>query len=145
MAHPLRHALPVSRIFDSVAITHRAMDYHLERQNVLASNVANVDTPGFRPFELVREDAPAGDESGSLRLRTTDEAHVRSGRAGGPGPFRLAESEERVVNPGNDGNAVSLEREMSKVAANQLRYEGAVRIVRRQLGMLRYAANDGNG
>ena len=56
----------------------------------------------------------------------------------------LTESEEQVVSPGNDGNAVSLEREMSKVAANNIRYEGAVRIVRSQLGLLRYAANDGH-
>ena len=33
---------------------------------------------------------------------------------------------------------------MSKVAANNIRYEGAVRIVRSQLGLLRYAANDGH-
>ncbi|MEC7518364.1 MAG: flagellar basal body rod protein FlgB [Myxococcota bacterium] len=129
-------------IFQSVALTHRALDYHLERQNVLASNVANVDTPGFRPLELVREDVPT-EAPGTLRLETTHGAHVgQSGDA--TRPFVLTESEEQVVNPGNDGNAVSLEREMSKVAANNIRYEGAVRIVRSQLGLLRYAANDGH-
>ncbi len=130
-----------SPLFQSVALSHRALDYHLERQNVLASNVANVDTPGFRPQELVREDLPS-EERGRLRLSTTDGAHVGGTR--GSEAFRLAEAEEQVVNPGNDGNSVSLEREMSKVAANQLRYEGAIRIVRSQLGLLRYAANDGH-
>ena len=130
-------------LFHDVALTARALDYHLERHNVLASNVANVDTPGFRPLELVREPAP-GPGAGALPLRATHPGHL--GRpAGGPPPFRLRASEERVVSPGNDGNAVSLEREMSKVAANQLRYEGAVRIVRSQLGLLRYAASDGQG
>jgi flagellar basal-body rod protein FlgB len=133
----------VSHLFDHVAVTHRALSYHLERHNVLASNVANVDTPGFRPLELVREDTPA-EPAGSLRLRATHARHL-GGRGQALPPFRLAEARERVVNPGNDGNAVSLEREMSKVAANQLRYEGAVRIVRSQLGLLRYAANDGHG
>lgn len=130
----------MTALFANVSQTHRAMDYHLERHNVLASNVANVDTPGFVPLELVREDRarPRG-----MRLAATQPGHL--GRRGEQTPFRLASASERVVNPGNDGNAVSLEREMSKVAANQLRYEGAVRIVRRQLGLLRYAANDGNG
>lgn len=132
----------MTSLFHDVHVSHRALDYHLERQNVLASNVANVDTPGFRPLELVREDLPEP-ERGRLRLRTTDDGHLGYRRE--LGPFRLAQAEERVVNPGNDGNAVSLEREMSKVAANELRYEGAVRIVRKQLGLLRYAANDGNG
>lgn len=131
----------MTALFNSVALSHRALSYHLERQNVLASNVANVDTPGFRPMELVREDTPAT-EGGRLRLTATHAGHL-GGRRGELGPFRLAESEERVINPGNDGNAVSLEREMSKVAANQLRYEGAIRIVRSQLAQLRYAANDG--
>ena len=130
----------MTEIFRGVNNLQRALDYHLERHNVLASNVANVDTPGFRPLELVREDVPRN-ERGRLRLRTTNGRHVGGPR--GPGEFRLAESEERVANPGNDGNAVSLEREMSKVAANQLRYEGAIKIVRSQLGLLRYAANDG--
>jgi len=133
----------MTSLFHGVSQVHRALDYHLERHNVLASNVANVDTPGFRPQELVREGA-AADDTGTLPLRVTDAGHVGAGGDGGA-PFRLAEAEERVVTPGNDGNAVSLEREMSKVAANQLRYEGAVRIVRTQLGLLRYAANDGPG
>lgn len=127
-------------LFEGADVSQRALNYHLERQNVLASNVANVDTPGFRPMELTRGDLePEAD--GTLPLRVTHPAHVGSG--GLRGPFRLHEDQEQVVSGGNDVNTVSLEREMSKVAANHLRYEGAVRIVRRQLGMLRYAANDG--
>jgi len=130
----------MTELFHGVSQLHRALDYHLERQNVLASNVANVDTPGYRPFELVRQDV-ASDNGDGLRLAATDRRHI--GVNGELAPFRLEAAEEQVVNAGNDGNAVSLEREMSKVAANQLRYEGAIRIVRSQLGLLRYAANDG--
>ncbi len=52
--------------------------------------------------------------------------------------------EEEVVRPGGDGNAVSLEREMAKIGANRLRYETIGRIVRQQLGLLRYAAQEGD-
>jgi flagellar basal-body rod protein FlgB len=134
------------RIFHSVDLTHRALDYHLQRQNVLASNVANVDTPGFRPMELLREDV-GGESPLELGMVRTSAAHLGSG---GPGsqsaeePFRLSVAEEGVVVPGNDGNTVSLEREMAKIAANELRYDGAIAIVRSQLGLLRYAANDGH-
>jgi flagellar basal body rod protein FlgB len=38
-----------------------------------------------------------------------------------------------------------LERELSRVAANHLRYEGVARLVQMQIGTLRYAANDGSG
>jgi flagellar basal body rod protein FlgB len=46
---------------------------------------------------------------------------------------------------GLDGNSVSIEREMSKLEANDLRFQAAAKLVTRQLAMLRYAANDGNG
>ena len=53
-----------------------------------------------------------------------------------------ASEREQVIQPGGDGNTVSLEREMAKVAANDLRYQAVGRIVRQQLGLLRYAAAD---
>ncbi len=126
-------------LFRLVDVSQRALDYHLRRHNVLASNVANVDTPGFRPRDLVR--VGSGEESGSLPLRVTREGHLRPP---GQTPPRPRVREERVVRPGGDGNAVSLEREMAKIGANRVRYETVGRIVRQQLGLLRYAAQEGD-
>lgn len=131
----------MSRIFSGVDVGQRALDYHLERHNVLASNVANVETPGFTPYELVRDESTSGERS--VRLATTDGAHLGGGE--GAGASELRAMPERVAAAGNDENSVSLERELAKVAANHLRYEGAARIVQLQLGTLRYAANDGQG
>ncbi len=127
-------------VFDGIELGRRTLDYHLERQNVLASNVANLETPGFVPRELLRGvDASA---SAHLRLAATHGEHLGiSGARSGEHEVL----EELVVSAGNDGNGVSLERELSRVAANHLRYEGAARIVQNRLGVLRYAANDGNG
>jgi flagellar basal-body rod protein FlgB len=128
----------MSQLFGALDTAHRAMDYHMDRHTVLSSNVANVDTPGFRPAELVR--ASEGSTEASLRLTGS---HARHMNAPGSGPGQVVEiHEERVVRPGADGNAVSLEREMSKIAANDLRYEAVSRIVRQQIGVLRYAAGD---
>lgn len=129
----------VSAIFSNVEIGRAALDYHLERHNVLAGNVANLETPGFVPHELVRSvEAPVSTGG----LRATDASHITHGSAHTAG--RQIET-ERVATPGNDGNAVSLEREMSRVSANHLRYEGVARLVQMQIGTLRYAAGDGSG
>jgi flagellar basal-body rod protein FlgB len=127
-------------LFSGVDALNRALDYHLQRHNVLAGNIANVDTPGFRPMELVR----AGDaETGATSaLLATSERHFTSASAGGALPDVIVR-EDRTAPAGADGNSVSLERESSKIAANDLRYEGAVRVVARQLALLRYAASDG--
>ncbi len=127
-------------LFAGVETLNRALDYHLQRHNVLAGNIANVDTPGFRPMEIVRTAEPAGNSPHALSA--TSEKHFTSAGAGGGMPDLLV-VEDRTAPSGADGNSVSLERESSKIAANDLRYEGAVRVVARQLALLRYAASDG--
>jgi flagellar basal-body rod protein FlgB len=130
----------VSGIFGLVHVGHRALDYHLERHNVLASNVANVDTPGFRPQELVRETHQS--TRMSLPMVATQPEHFGLHQQADTQSFDVAD--ERVVNGGNDENEVSLERELSKLGANHLRYESAAKLVQMQLGQLRYVASDGS-
>lgn len=127
-------------LFRSVEIGHQALDYHLERHNVLAGNVANVDTPGFRPLELTRPVESAS----ALRptLARTSASHL-AGTHDGTERYQVAS--ELVVEPGGDGNAVSMEHELAKLSANHVRYESAARLVQLQIGQLRYAANDGVG
>jgi flagellar basal-body rod protein FlgB len=125
----------------NVSEFHRALDYHSERHNVLASNLANANTPGFRPKELLRvEDTAFG---GTLPLARTEHAHLVAD--GMPSNHDLTVVPDESTVNGLDGNNVSLEREMSKLQANDLRFQGAARLVTRQLAMLRYASNDGSG
>jgi|JI10StandDraft_1071094.scaffolds.fasta_scaffold934474_2 flagellar basal-body rod protein FlgB len=129
----------VVAMFSNVEVGRASLDYHLERHNVLAGNVANLETPGFVPHELLRPvEAPVS----AGGLRTTHASHMSLGHEGGA-HYEVAT--ETVATPGNDGNGVSLERELSRVAANHLRYEGVARLVQMQIGTLRYAANDGSG
>ncbi|MEM9193879.1 MAG: flagellar basal body rod protein FlgB [Myxococcota bacterium] len=130
----------MSEIFDATGPMHRALGYHLERQNLIASNIANAETPGFRPRELVR--TPPVEEGGRLPMTRTIGAHLR---ADGSRPGEWETIEDTTHRPGNDGNAVNLEREMSRMAANNLRYDGVSNTLTRHIAMLRYAANDGNG
>ncbi len=142
MARGMLGGVIVTDLFRSVGLMHRALDYHLQRHSVISSNVANVDTPGFRPQELLRSDD--GGDGAPRALAATDGAHFRM--SGGELSGLVVEaSEDTTVSGGLDGNSVSLEREMSKLAANDLRYDGAVKIVIGKLAMLRYAANDGTG
>lgn len=126
-------------MFRTLEGMQKGLDYHVDRHNVLASNVANLDTPGFVPNELVR--VSAGEErEGELGLRATHRAHFGNSAEGGEA--KIEERDERVIQPGGDGNAVSLEREMSKVAANDIRYDAISTMVRQHIGLLSYAASD---
>jgi len=131
-------------MFVSVDPLRTALDYHLDRQNVIASNVAHVDTPGYRPSDLERVDQTGFSATLGVAMQRTNEAHLGAGAGG------LVEPHGRVFQDlsagvGNDGNYVSIDREAAKLAANQLRYDTVSAIVSAELRQLSFAANDGKG
>lgn len=111
-----------------------ALTYHRERHTVLAGNVANLDTPGYRPADLQRRTA-----SDPAPLAVTHEGHIPA-----PGGSDFVTSfDDGGALQSTDGNAVSLERELSKIDANRARYATSAELVSRRLALLRYAAGDG--
>lgn len=135
-------------LFDEVSGLRNGLDYHLARQNVLVANLSHLDTPGYTPLDLQRT-APQGKGSFAHALGTelaaTQPGHIgHAERQGG------SANAGRIVNDptakaGADGNGVSVEREASKIAANQVRYDVLTRLVASSLNGLSWAANDGRG
>jgi flagellar basal-body rod protein FlgB len=111
------------------------MQWHQERQRILAENVANADTPGYRPNDLVEPkfNLPAPG-TGPLQLARTDPAHIAGSTAAPQFP-----SNSRLYQVRPAGNAVSLEDEMLKVAANQMDYQAATSLYSRSLGLIKTA------
>ena len=115
------------------------MAWHQTRQNVLAENVANADTPGFRARDLERPDFSAmlGTRStGNSSIMRTNPMHLGGGGAS-LASFSSSEDTDYEVTP--EGNAVSLEGQMMKVAENQMDYQLVTTLYSRSLGMLRTA------
>jgi flagellar basal-body rod protein FlgB len=115
------------------------MQWHQERQKVLAENVANGDTPKFQPRDLkpldFGRDPQAGTGGGPLRLAATDPAHFAG--SAGAGSFATNPNTKYDVRPA--GNAVNLEDEMMKVAQNQMDYQAAISLYSRSMGLIRTA------
>jgi flagellar basal-body rod protein FlgB len=111
------------------------MHWQQERQRVLAENVANSDTPGFRPSDLkeldLRRVTPAG-----VTLAQSNPMHFAA-VGGGDGRFQVERDSKNDVRPA--GNAVSLEDEMMKVAQNQMDYQAASMLYSRSLNLLKTA------
>jgi flagellar basal-body rod protein FlgB len=114
------------------------MNWHQERQRLLAQNVANADTPGYRPRDLTPLDfgRQVQQASGQLQLALTAPGHLTSGGATG-GSFGVERSGKYDVKP--MGNAVNLEDEMMKVAANQMDHQAAISLYSRSMGLLKTA------
>jgi flagellar basal-body rod protein FlgB len=133
--------MPISDI-PILTMLRTRMAWQQERQRVLADNVANADTPNFKPRDLVPPDigrtAPA---AGPVALVRTDPMHLSAPGAGG-GSHLAADTRGRYrVRP--TGNAVSLEDEMMKVAANQMDYQMVTSLYSRGLGLIKTALGKG--
>jgi flagellar basal-body rod protein FlgB len=113
------------------------MAWHQERQKLLAENVANADTPSFRPRDLAPLDfSNRPSAGGGMTLVRTDAAHIGpSGSASSS--FEQQRGGRFEVRP--SGNAVALEDEMLKVAANQMDYQAATSLYSRSLGLFKTA------
>jgi flagellar basal-body rod protein FlgB len=128
--------MPISNISIFSALRTK-MQWHQERQRLLAENVANVDTPGFKPRDLsppkLDQAQPAG---AALALARTSTAHLASSSAGAA-QFQLDRHGQFEVRP--TGNGVNLEDEMLKVASNAMDYQAATALYTRGLGLIKTA------
>ena len=128
---PLFSLLPeppsMSAIFDApIHQLSQGLNLTLHRQNLINSNVSNLETPGFIPSDL---DFPAA---------LSEALDAGAGAAGAP---------ESVLRPDKaasaNGNLVDLDVQMARLAQNSMFYGAQTRAVSRKLGLLKYAASEG--
>ena len=118
-----------------LAMLRTKMQWHQQRQQVLAQNVANADTPNYRPLDLVEQKFQLGAPGPApLRLARTDPGHLAGFTDAGDFPNNSHQYEVRPA-----GNAVNLEDEMMKVAANQMDYQAATALYSRSLNLIKTA------
>lgn len=124
-----------------LSVLRTKMQWHQERQRVLAENISHSDTPNFKPRDLVE---PKFDSSGtgsvtgsmsSLAMTRTSAGHIQG--VGTSDTFNSNNRGGYETRPA--GNAVNLEDEMLKVSANQMDYAAATSLYTRSLGLLKTA------
>lgn len=116
------------------------MQWHQTRQKLLAENVANADSPGFRPLDLkAPEFSRNGGGASGVSLSQTSAGHM--GPAGQRSGFDSGKAKRFEVTP--NGNGVNLEDEMMKVAQNQADYQLAASLYSKGLGLMKIAIGKG--
>jgi len=134
--------MPISNI-PLFSMLRTRMQWHQERQRVLSENVANADTPGFRARDLapLKLDRVAPRAPGIELVRTDASHQIGAGSSAGGSAFESLRKGAQEIRP--TGNAVSLEEEMMKVAANQMDYQAAAALYTRSLGLIKTALGRG--
>ena len=118
-----------------------------QRQAVLGQNVAQADTPGYRPRDLKPASFASLLRSSSatpqrLEPVRTGPAHV-AGRAAAGGPFADQKAASYEVTP--SGNGVELPEQLEKMASTELDHQLTTSLYRSYVGMLRTALGVSQG
>jgi len=127
-----------------------------ERQKLVAQNVANADTAGYRPTDLkpfgfqaslmnqasgaVYRGGPSA-PTGGVRMIATSASHLAPAKA--PSAWRATAGTDSEVTL--DGNAVSLEDQMLKMTDARMNYDAAISFYQKSMNMLRMASRKPNG
>jgi flagellar basal-body rod protein FlgB len=115
-------------------LAERRLAWADRRQAVLAQNIANANTPGFQPHDL-KPFAAALDHANSVTPVRTQPNHL-AGTAGGAAQAELV---ERPRTRAPDGNAVTLDEQLVKVANTETAHALVTTIYKKYLGMFAMA------
>tara|TARA_R110001592_G_scaffold27763_13_gene102729 strand:- start:18997 stop:19389 length:393 start_codon:yes stop_codon:yes gene_type:complete len=122
------------------------MDFLNQRQNVIAQNVANSDTPGYRPKDLVDVDFSemlkdkASGHTAHVSIATTDEQHLGNADATANVKSRKQKDTYEVA---PSGNAVIMEEQLMHAGQNAMDYNLMVNIYQKQVNLFRIALGSG--
>ena len=119
-----------------LSMLRERMEWHQERQRVLAENVANADTPNYRAKRPGAAGFLARNSARFAGARSHQSAPYHA-QAGGGSPFAADSSGRYEIRP--RGNSVTHEDEMMKVASNQMDYEAVTSLYTRSLALIKIA------
>jgi len=119
----------LNRLTDALNFQTQALTLRSERQRLLASNIANADTPGFQARDMdfgraLREATSRTASAGALT--TTQSGHIA--------PLSGARSESQklystAAQTNLDSNTVDMDRERANFADNSVKYEATLRFI----------------
>ncbi|MFY8031209.1 MAG: flagellar basal body rod protein FlgB [Devosia sp.] len=120
------------------ALTEK-MKWHQARQGLLAENVANAETPGYRGRDLKAygfAEHMRNMSVATISTTTTNPSHITKAGLGADG-FGSRQLNNFEVTP--EGNGVTLEDEMMKVTTNQMDYQAVTALYSRSIRMIKLA------
>lgn len=125
---------------ETIGVLNRALDLRSVRHNLISSNIANQDTPGYKAVDIDFKAALKKAEGEELPMIRTNEGHLGGISQGLDG--QKANVQKVGVDEGYDKNTVNIEMEMSKMAENTLMYDALAQITAMELKGLGNAIKD---
>ena len=124
---------------ETISITNKLfkqLNFRGERQKVISSNIANINTPNYKTKELVFENELSSSISNNLQLKATNSRHISnfnsSSLNSNPKLIDVKNLEEQ-----NDGNNVNLDTQMSEMSKNKILFDAIQSSIKRDSRLFR--------
>ena len=131
--------MEISRVHGLMA---RGLDYRALRQDMISSNIANVDTPNYKARDISFENLLVDEKrhifpkrSATLEIAVTDSHHIRSPHATGGEKAEIFFRDGHLAR--NDGNTVDLDVETTEMAKNTVMYNALVAALKKDSAIFR--------
>ena len=129
-------------IFDAtLSALEKNLDVRSKKHNLIVSNVANMDTPHFKPFDFVVEEAMAKllPNKADVRLKTTNSGHLSLSSRGSDSQLT-----DRTLNIKQQDEEVNIDKVMSDLSQNTIVYNASVQILSKKLNLIKDAISGGS-
>ena len=133
----------LSKIDQTTQMLKKVLDLRTKNQQVIGSNIANAETPGYSTKSFEFEDQlrnalsentmkPVASHSNHIPIQTMELSKIQGTLSSNPDNTGIG-----------DENSVSVDQEMVKLAENQILYEAAITMLNKKLSLLKYTINGG--
>ncbi|QKF68073.1 flagellar proximal rod protein FlgB [Arcobacter venerupis] len=115
---------------------YEQLNFRGEKQKVISSNIANINTPNYKTKDLVFDDVLNNKLDNTLKMKQTNSRHIASidnnSSIGNPKLIQVAGLEEQ-----NDGNNVNLDTQMSEMSKNKVLFDAIQSSIKRDSRLFR--------
>ena len=137
----------IGKIDNYLRFNETALSLRAQRQELIASNIANADTPNFKArdidFASAMQGALSKGSASTSGLAATNNAHLQGAADGKTLPDGTPVLYRGVVQGAVDGNTVDMDVERNQFADNAVRYEAGITMINHQIRGLLAAIQNG--
>lgn len=134
----------MAELGQKLEVMSKAINLRVQRHQLLASNIANADTPGYKAkdfdFAQAMENALVGRSSG-LALAKTASRHLNVGGAGTVANVQYRKETQSAV----DGNTVDMDVERAQISENAVQYQILTNLIGDSIKNMRLAISSNQG
>jgi len=125
----------------TISALQNSLDYASAKNRVISTNIANVDSPGYKSKDVVFKEVLNGKLDSSLEAKRTKPKHLPF-NATSLKPYQIVTNNNTTYN--HNGNNVDVDKEMAELAKNQIYYNSLVDRINGKFGSLQTVIRGGS-